>query len=105
MVTRPKPGWSAACVPLILWACDDSPSPVAAPEPLHLAVVSGDHQRGQAGRELDEAFVVRATNGRGQGVGGVTVTWTIIPGEASFSDGTSRTTEGVFGGPSRPGTY
>ena len=93
---RPKPSWSAACLSLILWACDDPPSPFSTPQAADLTVVSGDNQPGKAGRQLDESFVVRATDRRGRGVGGVAVTWTITPGEAAFSDGTSFTTEGVF---------
>ena len=70
----------SAC--LLLSSCTDT----LQPEPRMIAMVSGDHQTGEAGQQLGEPFVVFVTNRRGVGVGDVAVTWTVTSGEGAFED-------------------
>jgi|GEM_PF-476579 len=57
-----------------------------------IAVLSGASQTATVGQSLPAPFVVRVSDlSTGNGVAGVTVTWTIIGGEGTLSDATSLT--------------
>ena len=55
-----------------------------------LTLVSGDGQAGTVGEELDDPLVVQVTDGQGNPMSGVTVTW--APGDNGSADPTSSTT-------------
>ena len=60
-----------------------------------ITMVSGDHQKGGLGSPLDEPFVVRVTDAQGDGVGIVSLVWSVVSGGGMFeaqnsSGGTSR---------------
>lgn len=79
----PIPRWSATPLCLALVACggDGLAEPAEPPpEPAALVAVSGDEQAGKAGERLPEALVVRVIDARGEGVGGVAVSWRVTSG-------------------------
>jgi hypothetical protein len=82
LVTRWTLCGIAVSVCLVLSSCSDT----LRPESREIALVSGDNQTGEAGRQLDERFAVLVTDGRGVGVAGVAVTWTVTSGEGAFED-------------------
>ncbi|HEV8195584.1 MAG TPA: Ig-like domain-containing protein [Gemmatimonadales bacterium] len=78
----------AALAPLAL-ACNEnvlpSPPPPTPASPPALEIVSGDNQQGTLGEFLVSPLVVRVTDGRGSGVAGALVRWTILAGAGEFS--------------------
>jgi hypothetical protein len=81
-----RSGVAAAAPALLLVACGDGDKGPIGPQTYVVAVVSGDNQPGKAGRQLGHPFVVRVTNDRGEGLRGMTVTWTVTSGEGAFTD-------------------
>lgn len=81
--------WLAAPLGLALFACGDRGpleprEPPATPAAIALAVVSGNGQEGRVGAPLRDAFVVRVTDARGDGVGNAAVTWRLTSGAGHF---------------------
>jgi hypothetical protein len=70
------PLWLALLVP----GCDSATEPAPLPAPAFIVMVSGDHQESMAGQYLSDQFVVRVTDERGEGVGGVPVIWSVSSG-------------------------
>ena len=62
-------------------------------EPTRLSIVSGDNQTGIIGETLANPFVVRVRDQRGDPMGGVTVTFTVIEGGGTLSVVTVMTDE------------
>ncbi len=61
------------------------PPPPPPPTPNSLSLVSGNTQSATVGTALANPYVVRLTNSAGQGVAGVTVTWTVVSGGGSIA--------------------
>jgi hypothetical protein len=70
-------------------------SATAVPDvPVSIAKTAGDHQVGVAGATLPDSLTVKVADKFGNGVPGVTVTWTVTSGGGSLSQ-TSATTNGL----------
>lgn len=65
----------------------------AAPTAPTLSLVSGDAQNGTTEQDFDEDLVVRIADAEGDPVGGRTVTWSVIGGDANLSEATTTTDE------------
>lgn len=57
-----------------------------------VAVAGGDNQTGSAGTTLAQRLQVLVTNRAGQGVEGETVSWTVVAGDATLTDGAATET-------------
>lgn len=79
--------WCVAPLGLALYACGgdgvgDGPTepPPTPRQPAVIALVSGNDQDGKAGGVLADPLAVRVTDARGDGLGGVKVTWHVTSG-------------------------
>ncbi len=90
-----RPSWTLPRGPvpvlvlLALWGCDGSTGPEP---PEGLEKISGDEQFMAAGESLEEPLVVEVRTGRGQGLEGVEVTWSVETG-GGLVDPPSTTTD------------
>ena len=81
---RSIPSWpfGPLCLALALGACHEDSNVLSGPIdpiPTTLAIVSGNHQEGMAGRYL-APLVVQVRDANGKGVAAIELTWTVSPG-------------------------
>ena len=77
---------STAAVALAAATCSGDLLPTTGQQvPSALARVSGDGQSGSTGQTLTDPLVVMVTDVGGQGISGVTVTWSVLAGGGSLS--------------------
>jgi hypothetical protein len=63
-----------------------------------IAMMSGDNQKGNLGKELVEPFAVRVTDAQGDGIGMVSLVWSVVSGGGMLEGQNARgdTTTGFF---------